>query len=73
MQLCSHHNPRTVQRGNDASVVGPLRKLEDFSDERLIHLLFTIIFCTMGHRNFYSKASVQKFLCPIVQKNFYEK
>ena len=32
MQLCSHHNPRTVQRGNTTSVVGPLRKLEVFSD-----------------------------------------
>ena len=33
----------------------------------MFHLLFTEIFCTMGHRNFCSKASVQKFLCPIVQ------
>ena len=30
--------------------------------KRLIHLLFTEIFCTMGYRNFCSKASVQKFL-----------
>ena len=40
---------------------------------RLIHLLFTEIFCTMWYRNFCSKASVQKFLCLIVQKNFCEK
>ena len=40
---------------------------------RLIHLLFTEIFCTMGYRNFCSKASVQKFLCSIVQKKFCEK
>ena len=39
----------------------------------LFHLLFTEIFCTMGYRNFCSKASVQKFLCPIVQKNVCEK
>ena len=44
-----------------------------YTDYRLIHLLFTEIFCTMGYRNFCSKASVQKFLCPIVQKNFCEK
>ena len=43
------------------------------SNMGLIHLLFTEIFCTMGYRNFCSKASVQKFLCPIVQKNFCEK
>ena len=43
-----------------------------YTDYRLIHLLFTEIFCTMGYRNFCSKASVQKFLCPIVQKNFCE-
>ena len=43
------------------------------SNSRLIHLLFTEIFFTMEYRNFCSKASVQKFLCPIVQKNFCEK
>ena len=43
------------------------------STYRLFHLLFTEIFCTMGYRNFCSKASVQKFLCPLVQKNFCEK
>ena len=40
---------------------------------RLFYLLFKEIFCTMGYINFCSKASVQKFLCLIVQKNFCEK
>ena len=39
----------------------------------MIHQIFTEISCTMVYRNFCSKASVQKFLYPIVQKNLCEK
>ena len=36
-------------------------------------IYFSQKFSVLGYRNFCSKASVQKFLCPIVQKNFCEK
>ena len=34
MQLFSHHNPRTVQRGNAASVVGPVRGHSSITSSR---------------------------------------
>ena len=38
-------------------------------DHSLFHLLFTEFFWTAGYRNFCSKASVQKSLCPLVKKS----
>ena len=37
-------------------------RLDWNKDTSLFHLLFTEIFCTEGHRNFCTKASLQKFL-----------
>ena len=47
-----------------------LAKKKRINDVRLIHLLFTEIFCTMGYRNFCSKASVQKFLWKVDESTY---